>query len=103
MTYKEFLNSVIVDIIKNQKKGCFVGLCQVITSYKYLNKEHCEHRCRLGDQIALDCKKGRVNYLDKSFMFRLKHGYLVPYKMLTVSMRNNMRFTYIQSLIAKEN
>lgn len=101
MTYKEFLNSVIVDVIKNQKQGCFVGLCQVSTSYKYLNKEHREPRCRLRDQIDLDLGKWG-SYLDKSFMFRLKHGYLVPYKMLTVSMRNNMRIAYLKSLIAKE-
>lgn len=101
MTYKEFLNLVLLDLIENKKHGHFQGLCYIITKYKYLSDKCCIHRLRLRDQIDLDLGRWCI-YLDKSFMFRLKHGNLLPYKLLTNNMRNNMRIAYIKSLIAKE-
>ena len=102
MTYKDFLTCVLVDLIKNKNHERFHGICSVSSCYKYLNDEYNPHRKRLGYQIHDDLCPGN-SYLDKSFMFRVKHGNLLPYWLLTPTMRTNMRIAYIKSLIAKES
>lgn len=101
MTYENYLRMILLEIDKNKDRGDFKGLCAIILSFSYLKNEFTLHRHHLRKQIREDKCEYYV-YLDRSFKWRVKHGNFLPYCLLTPTMRNNMRISYIKSLIAKE-
>ena len=105
MTYKEYLEMVLEQLILTQNRGDWAGICvhNRILCGK-LESRGCiveDYRIRLFNHIVKDCTTTHP-YLDGSFWWRAKHGYVGHVKHLTRHMRMEMRIRYIRKLIQKE-